>query len=237
MGRFNRSGYAVLGVVLMACGAKTEILDDRPFDDGSFGGSGALGAGGTTGGGAGRAGSGGRAGSAGVSGSGGSSGGSAGTGGLTTGGAGGVGGSNQDKIGALCSWLAQHGCGFESCRESWTRDTEIYNLWGCGDEWLETGVCRLRDPAPCNPNEATGFCGDARQRFTKCLDEADVCIRGNKPEGGCEIGCETWRSDCRPAPQGLICTCTTGRRNGFQFFTADPCQSEQWIKSARMACE
>lgn len=264
MGRFNRSTCAVVAAITLACGGKTEVLDESDIGgsaasggvgssgaSGTASASGAAGRGGTLGGGsagrggAGAAGIGGAAGGSGSTGRGGSaaipgvggSAGIAGGGGATTGGAGGVaGGSTRETIDAICTHLERSGCAPPNCRERRQTDVDTYSLWGCGEARLESGACLLRDPTPCAvPSD---FCVDALARAQKCIDDAEICVRGNTPGGGCVMGCEQgWAVECKPGPSGLICICTSGRRSGFEFITTVACQSEEWLKTIRSTCQ
>jgi hypothetical protein len=145
-----------------------------------------------------------------------------------------VGGSPDQIIDAICSHLEMHGCAFTGCRENMKQNVDTYNLWGCGDEWLEVRACTLRDPAPCG--SASCFNGD--NRFQRCIDAAEICVRGNTPGGGCVMGCEEgWAVECKPSGGGVTCVCTSGRSMGRSFEIGAPCQSEDWMKNVRAVCQ
>jgi hypothetical protein len=254
MSRRARSTWGILAAIAFACGGKTDILDETVPDGGGAGGNaqgsggtsgvgGATGRGGTAGGSAGRGGSLGRGGtlgrggSAGIPGTGGSAGLGGGSGGAVTGGVGGagaVGGSAAEVIEAICRHNEAHGCGNESCRTTLRNNYNTNELWGCGDEWLGTQSCKLSDPTPCDGGP---FCAEGFALHQRCIDEAEICIRGNHPTGGCVIGCEGWGADCRPSSIGLACNCTGGSRPGIRFETSDACQSEEWLSTVRATCQ
>lgn len=246
MSRLSYSTWGIVALVTFACGGKTSESDPSGVgaggsaQGGSNGVSGAAGRGGTAGGLAGTMGSTGRGGSlggsgaAGTPGAGGSAGTTIGSGGAVTGGAGGVGGSAEQLLEAICRHYEMHGCGNAGCQMDLKGRFDINERWGCGDEWLGTESCALGDPTPCGGREP---CADALAVLQRCIDEADICIRGNHPSGGCEIGCEDWGTDCIPSSAGLLCTCTAGSGSGIRFETSDACQSEEWLKTIRSACQ
>jgi hypothetical protein len=251
-----RSTLGFVALVAFACGGKTDILDETGAGGGGSGGSaqgtggsagvgGAAGSGGSSGrgggagasgaagrgGAAGASGAAGRGGAAGVAGIGGSSGVPGGSGGAATGG---TGGSPEQTIDAICTHFERSGCGFEGCREGLKQNMGIYEGWGCGAEWLDTSACTLRDPTPCGVTE---FCAEAQARYQKCIDDAEICVRGNTPGGGCVMGCEQgWSAECKPSSGALTCVCATGRNSGRQF-SSSACHSDQWQQDVRANCQ
>ena len=149
------------------------------------------------------------------------------------GGASGVGGG--ELIEAICSHYEAHGCGVEGCQADLKTRFDINEQWGCGDEWLTTESCMLSDPTPCGGGREV--CSEGLAILQRCIDEAEICIRGNHMSGGCVMGCETWTADCLQSNAGLHCTCTIGTRAGAHFDTSAPCQSEEWLKTIRSACQ
>jgi hypothetical protein len=203
---------------------------------GSTGRSGSAGIGGA----AGSSGSAGRGGSAGFAGVGGSAGIAGGSGGVTTGGAGAAGGNSREQtIDAICKNYEQAKCPFQSCYEPLRQGFASHEVWGCGDEWLDTNACTLRDQtSPCGGGES---CIDAQTRFEKCLDDAEICVGDNAPGAGCVMSCERlrapgWAVECKPDPGGLICVCTSGQNSGSRYVVPDACQSEEWMKTIRSLC-
>jgi hypothetical protein len=155
---------------------------------------------------------------------------------VSPGGTGGTAGGNADQtIDAICRWLEVKGCGYTNCRQNLKQTMDTYELWGCGDEWLEGQTCRLRDPIPCGNSP---YCEGAYQIYQKCIDEAEICVRGNPPEGGCVMACEQgWAVECKPNAGPLSCVCTSGRFSGRRFAVPAECQSEEWLKTIRANCE
>jgi hypothetical protein len=268
MGRLRRSIWGIVALATVACGGKTEIGNENPGDggpggaQGAGGDSGASGAAGSATGGGGSAGVSGAAGRGGAAGVGGAAGGGAGRGGAAgvngaagrggaagvsgaagvggdPGGTGGVGGvpigPPEQAIDTICNRLERFGCGYTNCRQSLKQTMDTYELWGCGDEWLEGQTCRLVDPNPC---AGTSFCDGAYAKYQRCIDEAEICVRGNTPEGGCVIGCEQgWSAECKPNNGMLLCVCTSGRVNRGTFGVPAACQSEEWQQAVRSACQ
>jgi hypothetical protein len=227
------SSWALVALVAFACGGKTETLDETGTGAGGSGGS-AQGAGGTSSGGA-TGGRGGTAGgSAGVGGRAGNTGMPGGTGGVATGGASGAVTNRDQLIDAICRHFVANGCAdLEACREGYGREYYGHEVWGCGDEYLNSRMCSLDDPTPCDLDHQ---CPAENAIFQKCIEEYDSCIRGNLPTGGCAMGCEAWAVDCRPLGSTLSCICTTGERAGIRFELPDACQSEGWLAAVRTNC-
>jgi hypothetical protein len=245
VGCLKASRWSLVALVAFACGGKTEVPDETGAggggSSGSAGGAGGASSGGATGGRGGAAGGsagvGGRAGNAGsvsVGGAAGNAGMPGGAGGVTTGGAAGAGTNPDQLIDAVCKHKEAHGCPGGECRTTFRNNYDTNELWGCGDEWLGTQSCLLSDPTPC---DYAAECADELAIHEKCTNEADICIRGNRPEGGCVMGCERWTVDCRESSAGLHCTCTIGARAGVRFETTVACQSDEWLALIRASCE